>query len=65
MRRCCMCGSKAEVITSQNLIINKYTLGYKVICSNIGCPNKTDWFETEARAITAWQDNNKKVAQII
>lgn len=61
MRKCNICGGKAEIITSEDVIINKYVKGYKVICSNIGCQNSTDWFGTEAQAISSWQDNNKKV----
>ena len=60
MRRCKLCGKKAEIITSEDLIINKYTTGYKVICSTIGCQNETAWYGTEEQAISAWQDSNKK-----
>ena len=60
MRRCKSCGGKAEIITSEDVIINRYVTGYKVICSAIGCPNETDWFGSEAQAVSAWQDNNKK-----
>lgn len=58
MRKCKLCGSKAEVITSEDIIINSFTKGYKVICSNIGCINATGWFNSEYQAISAWQDNN-------
>ena len=61
MRRCKLCGGKAEIITSEDLIINKYAVGYKVICSNIGCPLETDWWDTEEKAISEWQDSNKKI----
>lgn len=60
MRRCKLCGGKAEIITSEDVIINKYVKGYKVICSKIGCKNGTAWFDTEDRAVTAWQEANKK-----
>ena len=60
MRRCKLCGGKAELITSEDAIINKYVTGYKVLCSAIGCQNETEWFGTEAQAISAWQDQNKK-----
>ena len=60
MRKCVICGSKAELITSEDVIINKYVKGYKVICSGIGCNNETDWYATEKSAISAWQDSNKK-----
>ena len=60
MRRCKLCGGKAEIITSEDVIINKYVKGYKVICSGIGCQNETEWFRSEAQAISNWQDNNKK-----
>lgn len=59
MRKCKLCGGKAEIITSEDVIINKYVKGYKVICSRIGCQNGTTWFDTEEHAITAWQDSNK------
>lgn len=61
MRKCKLCGGKAEIITSDDVIINKYVEGYKVICSNLGCPNTTEWFGSEAQAISAWQDSNKKL----
>ena len=60
MRRCKICGGKAEIITSDDMIINKYVKGYKVICSTIGCSNGTEWYGTEEQAISSWQDNNKK-----
>lgn len=60
MRRCKLCGGKAEIITSEDVIINKYVKGYKIICSGIGCQNETEWFGSEAQAISNWQDNNKK-----
>jgi len=60
LRKCKLCGGKAEIITSEDVIINKYVKGYKVICSVIGCPNGTDWFGTEEQAISAWQDSNRK-----
>lgn len=60
MRKCKLCGGKAELITSEDVIINKYVKGYKVLCSSVGCQNETNWFDSEARAISAWQDNNKK-----
>ena len=61
MRRCCLCGGKAEIITSEDVIINKYVKGYKAICTNFGCPNETDWFSTEEQALSSWQDANKKI----
>lgn len=61
MRKCKLCGGKAEIITSDDMIINKYVEGYKVICSNLGCSNTTDWYGSEALAISAWQDSNKKI----
>ena len=61
MRRCKVCGSKAEIIDSKDVVINRYVSGFKVICSNIGCPNDTGWFGSEAQAISAWQDLNKKL----
>ena len=61
MRKCKLCGSKAEIITSEEVIINKYSTGYKVICSAIGCKNETEWYDTEERAVSAWQDANKKI----
>lgn len=61
MRKCKVCGSKAEIITSEDVIINKYVKGYKVICSNLGCSNETDWCSSEASAISDWQDSNKKI----
>ena len=60
MRRCALCGGKAEIITSEDVIINKYVVGYKVICSEIGCPNETSWLKSEELAISAWQDANRK-----
>lgn len=60
MRKCKLCGSKAELITSEDVVINKYVKGYKVICHNLGCNNKTDWYGSEEQAISAWQDLNKK-----
>lgn len=60
MRKCKFCGSKAEIITSEDIIINKYVKGYKVICSNLGCNNETEWFGQEQQAITVWQAQNKK-----
>ena len=59
MRKCKLCGSEAEIITSEDAIINKFVVGYKVICSNLGCPNATEWYGDEAQAISAWQDTNK------
>ena len=58
MRRCELCGSKAEIITSDGIIISKYPQGYKVVCSRIGCNNETDWYGSEEQAISAWQDAN-------
>lgn len=63
MRKCCLCGSKAEIITSEDVIINKYVYGYKIICSNLGCSNCTDWYNSEESAVSAWQDCNKKSAK--
>jgi hypothetical protein len=60
MRRCCVCGGKAEIIPSMDAIINSCSSGYKVICSNIGCTNATDWYSSEYQAISAWQDSNIK-----
>lgn len=60
MRKCKLCGGKAEIITSEDMIINKYVKGYKVICSNLGCQNETEWFGSEEQAVTNWQDSNKK-----
>ena len=60
MRKCKLCGGKAELITSEDAIINKYVTGYKVICAAIGCHNKTDWYGTSEQAISAWQDLNKR-----
>ena len=60
MRKCKLCGSKAEVISSEDIIINDFTKGYKVICSDIGCSNETDWYDTEYQAISAWQDANNR-----
>ena len=62
MRKCKLCGGKAELITSEDMIINKYVQGYKVICSAVGCLNSTDWYETDAQAISAWQELNKKTS---
>ena len=64
MRKCILCGGKAEIITSEDLVINKYVKGYKVICSVIGCSNETDWYGTEEQAVTAWQDFNRKSKSI-
>ena len=64
MRRCAICGGKAEVITSEDIITNRFVTGYKVICSAIGCGNATDWYGSEAQAISIWQDANKKTAKI-
>lgn len=61
MRKCKECGSKAEIITSEDVIINQYVKGYKVICSNLGCQNETEWFGSEAQAVSVWQDANKKI----
>ena len=61
MRKCKLCGSKAEIITSNDAIISKYVIGYKVICSNLGCQNETEWFGSEEQAVTDWQDSNKRV----
>lgn len=60
MRKCKLCGGKAEILTSEDMIINKYVKGYKVICSAIGCLNSTDWYGSEEQAISAWQESNKK-----
>ncbi len=60
MRRCKLCGKKAEIITSEDVIINKYVKGYKIICSNLGCSNETAWWGTEEQAISEWQELNKK-----
>ena len=60
MRKCRLCGGKAELITSEGITIPKYAKGYKIICSRIGCSNETDWFGTEAQALSSWQDSNKK-----
>jgi len=60
MRRCKLCGAKAEIITSEGITISKYAKGYKVICSNIGCTNETIWCGSEEQAISVWQDTNKK-----
>lgn len=60
MRRCKLCGKKAELITSDGITIPKYAKGYKVICSNLGCNNETNWEYTEELAISAWQDLNAK-----
>jgi hypothetical protein len=60
MRKCKLCGSKAEIITSEDVIINKYVKGYKVICSNLACPNETNWYGNEEQAISEWQDTNRK-----
>lgn len=60
MRKCKLCGSKAEIITSEDVIINKYVKGYKVICSNLVCQNETNWYGTEEQAISEWQDTNRK-----
>lgn len=60
MRRCKLCGKKAEIITSEDVIINKYVKGYKVICSNLVCSNETAWWGTEEHAISEWQELNKK-----
>ena len=61
LRKCKMCGSPAELITSEDMIINKYVTGYKVICQNFSCRNGTDWYATEKQAISEWQDNNKNI----
>jgi hypothetical protein len=58
MKKCKLCGGKAEIITSEGITISKYAKGYKVICSSIGCNNETDWEKTEAQAISEWQDSN-------
>ena len=60
MRKCKMCGSKAEIITSEDMIINKYVKGYKVICSNLGCQNGTEWFGSGEQAISAWDTINRR-----
>lgn len=60
MRNCKLCGGKAELIDSKDAVISRYVSGFKVICSNLGCKNCTKWFGSEAQAISAWQDNNKK-----
>ena len=64
MRKCIMCGSKAEMITSEDVVINKYVKGYKVICSGIGCQNATDWYGSPDLALSAWQDANKKTMKL-
>jgi len=61
MRKCQLCGSKAEIISSGDTVITKYVRGYMVICSNLVCPNKTEWFSSEEQAISAWQDANTRV----
>ena len=61
MRKCRYCGSSAELITSEDMIISKYVVGYKVICQNFSCSNSTEWFATEQQAISAWQDANKNI----
>ena len=64
MRKCRLCGGKAEIITSEGITIPKYAKGYKVICSNIGCNNSTNWERTEELAISAWQDGNINTPKI-
>ena len=58
MRKCKLCGGNAELITSEDMIINKYVTGYKVICRNFGCKNETEWYGTAKQAISSWQDTN-------
>lgn len=60
MRRCKICGGKAELIDSKDAVIHRYVSGFKVICSSIGCKNMTDWYGSESQAISAWQDMNKE-----
>ena len=64
MRKCKLCGGKAEIIYSEDLVTTKYVTGYKVICSNIGCTNSTDWYGSESQAISTWQDANKKIPKL-
>ena len=60
MKKCKVCNSKGEILTSEDLVINKYVKGYKVICTNLGCKNCTDWYGSGEQAISAWDDLNKK-----
>jgi len=60
MRKCKLCGARAELIDSKDVVINRYVSGFKVICSNLACKNTTDWYGSEAQAISAWQDANKE-----
>ena len=64
MRKCKLCGGKAEIITSEDVIINEYVVGYKVICSTLGCQNSTEWCGSEDQAVSEWQDNNKKAKSV-
>ena len=64
MRKCRLCGGKAEIIISEDMVTKKFVTGYKVICSDIGCQNATEWYGTESQAISAWQDANKKIPKI-
>ena len=59
MRKCKLCGGKAEIIHSEDLVTTKYVTGYKVICTNLGCKNSTLWYGSEKQAISDWQDSNK------
>lgn len=59
MRKCKLCGGKATIINSEDAVINKYVVGYKVICDNLGCQNATAWYGTPEQAISEWQDSNK------
>lgn len=59
MRKCKLCGCKAETITSEDVVINKYVKGYKIICTNLSCHNSTDWYATPSQAISDWQDRNR------
>ena len=60
MRKCKLCGSRAELIDSKDVVINRYVSGFKVICSNLGCKNATIWYGSESQAISAWQEANKE-----
>lgn len=61
MLHCALCGKEAEIITSEDVIIRKYVMGYKIICSNIGCFNATDWYVSPEKAISAWESINSSV----
>ena len=60
MRKCKLCGNKGELITSEDLVIRYYVEGHKVICTNLGCKNCTDWYGSATQAISAWDELNKK-----